>query len=248
MAHLGKIWVLNAERGIKRRALQQMGIPVENIEVFPGPGEEITFEGIQNEWKRIREELNKDPNAYVGTGLDSITEMQQALAGTVGAAAVIRANRAGRERNPSVMDQDSWRETNWYCREIIRAFSALPCHFAISALPRRDQDDSATVVYQPSVTPSLQTNMVGWMDMVCYTSVAIVEDEEEYRGLFRPHSKFRGKDRLHVMPKWLVNPTFDRVFKYAEGDLTVATDPIMQSARERAQRAKQAEAAEPAAA
>jgi hypothetical protein len=248
MAHSGKIWVLNAERGIKRRALVQMGIPVENIEVFPGPGEEITFEAIQSEWKRIREELDKDPKAYAGCVIDSITELQQALAGAVGAAAVARANRAGRERNPSVMDQDSWRETNWYCREIIRAFCSLPCHFGISALPRRDQDDSATIVYQPSVTPSLQTMMIGWVDQVCYTSVAIVGEEEEYRGLFAPHSKFRGKDRLHVMPKWLLTPTFDRVLKYVEGDLTVATDPIMKAGRERARRAQGEAAAEPAAA
>ena len=54
-AKRGKVWVANAESGVKARALRQRGIPVENIEVFPDPakGEVLTYEGLEAEWWEV---------------------------------------------------------------------------------------------------------------------------------------------------------------------------------------------------
>lgn len=241
MAHGGKVLAANAESGIKARALAKLGIPIENIEVFPEPGQELTFELLEQEWKRVYEALNEDPNAYAGVVMDSITEIYKALLDNVVSSAVVRADRAGKDRDPFFIDRADYGVMTEQVRKLIRRFRDLPCHFAVTALSRREQDDDGSVVYQPAVTPALQNDLVGWMDLVCVTSVVMVEGEEEHRGLFRPHAKFRGKDRLGALPKWLVDPTFDRLVKYANGELSVDDDPVMQAAKERAALAKEKE-------
>lgn len=236
MANLGKIWAVNAESGIKARALKKHGIAIENIEVYPGPGEQLTYDGLESEWLRIREELEKDPNAYAGTVWDSITEIHKVLLDSVVAKAQVRWEKQGKEREEHFIALEDYGVMTEQVRALMRKFRDLPCHFGVSALQRRDQDDDGSVTYQPAITPKLAIDLIGWMDVVCHTSVALVDGEEEFRGLFRPHSKFRGKDRLGALPKWLVDPTFERVVSYVDEDLTVDDDPVMKAARERAQR------------
>lgn len=245
MAKLGKVLVVNAESGIKARALREHGIPIANIEIFPDPDdptEELTFEGLEALWLRIREELNDDPTSWVGTGWDSVTEIQQKMKDIEVVRSVAKANRRGMERDPFVVDQDNWRTINEQCRSLIRRFRDLPCHFGATALSRREQDSDGTVVYMPAVTPGLQNDLIGWFDIICHCSVAIVgeDQEEEYRGLFKPHTKFRGKDRFKILPKWLVDPQFDRVIQYVDGGITIDKDPVMKEAKKRALAASQA--------
>jgi hypothetical protein len=70
--------------------------------------------------------------------------------------------------------------------------------------------------------------------------MSIVDGDEEYVGLFRPHGLYRGKDRDRTMPKWVINPTFDRVLEFDQGGLTLDDDPVTQLARERRARAEAA--------
>lgn len=251
MAKLGKIWVANAESGFKARALRQYDIPLENIEVFPGDDEELTFETLESEWLRIREALNEDPTAYAGVVWDSITEIYQVLLGGIVAKAHAKAVRNGKDRDPQFIALEDYGIMTSQMRSLVRRFRDLPCHFGVSALARREQDDDNKVTYNPQVTAKLQTDLVGWMDIVCVTTVEEVGDggEDEYRGLFRPAGKWRGKDRFKALPKGIVDPTFDRIVAYVDGELTVDTDPIMQAAIERrAAMASKSEEAVPAAA
>lgn len=248
MAHFGKILIVSAESGVKSRPLRSLGVPVDNIEIFPAAGEDITYESLEAEWVRVREALHADPEAYAGVGWDSITEIQKTLAEVERQKAVAKADRRGVERGEFVMDQDNRTTVNEQVRALVRKYRDLPCHFAMTALQRREVDDDSTVTLQPGVTPALQGDLIGWTDFVCYTSVAVVGDEEEYRGLFRPHGKYRGKDRLRATPKWLVDPSFDRVVGYVDGEFDkddVTTDSVMEEARARRELAKAAEA-EPA--
>lgn len=244
MANLGKVWVVNAESGVKARALRKRGIAVENIEVFPDPesDEVITFDSLEAEWLRIREALEADPDAYVGTVWDSVTEIHKLLLDSIVSKAVVRFEKQGKERDPHFIAIEDYGVMTEQVRNLMRKFRDLPCHFAVSALERREQDDDGSVRYVPAVTPKLAVDLIGWMDLVCHTSVAIVDGEEEYRGLFRPHGKYRGKDRLGTMPKWLVDPTFDRVVSYVEEELDVDSDPVMKAAKERAKRQREKEA------
>lgn len=243
MANLGRIVAVNAESGLKRRALVRHGINVGNIEVFPGPGERVTFSTVEALWRRLDVELARDPDCYVGVIWDSVTEIYKALLDGVVAKNILQAARAGRDRDPFFVERGDYGIMTEQVRSLIRKFRDLPCNFGISALSRREQDDDGSVIYQPAITPALQNDMIGWMDFVSVTSVAIVNGEEEYRGLFRPHGKYRGKDRLGATPKWLVDPWFDRVLSYVDDELTIDRDPIMLAAKERQELAKQAEIA-----
>jgi hypothetical protein len=245
MANGGKVWIANAEGGTKARALRQYGIPIENIEVFPDPDtdEVLSFEGLEMEWQRIREELHEDPSAYYGVGWDSVTEIQQALKDIEMKRGVLKANRRGAERDPFTMDQDNWRVVNEQCRQLIRRFRDLPCHFAVTALQRREQDNDGAVVYMPAVTPGLQNDLIGWMDVICHTDTIIVGGEDVYMGLFRNRGKYRGKDRFNMMPRQLVDPFFTRVLEYIDGDLTLEDDEEMQDLKARVEREEQEAAA-----
>lgn len=240
MANLGtgKVLAINAESGVKAKALRQRGISTNNIEVFPSGNEELTFDSLEKEWLRVREELHEDPDAYIGVFWDSATEIHKALLDSVVAKAVIRADRAGKERDRHFIALEDYGVMTEQVRNLMRKFRDLPCHFAVSALVKREQDDDGSVTYSPSITPKLAIDLVGWMDIVCVTSVALVGGDEEFRGLFRPHGKYRGKDRLGAMPKWLVDPTFDRIVQYVDEDIDIDSDAVMKAAKERLQKAQ----------
>ena len=244
MAKLGKVWACNAESGFKARALRQYDIPLENIEVFPGPEESITFESMEREWLRIREALNADPDAYVGTIWDSITEIYQALLGDIVKRSDEKALRQGKDRDPQFIALEDYGIMTQQVRSLVRKFRDLPCHFGVSALAKREQDDDGAVTYVPQVTAKLQTDLIGWVDIVCVTQVLEghgEDGEDEYRGLFRPAGKWRGKDRFKMLPKGIVDPTFDRIVQYIDGDLIVEEDPVMQAAKQRMLDRKKAE-------
>lgn len=249
MANLGKVWVANAESGFKARALRQFGIPIENIEVFPGEGETISFDSLEREWLRIRDALNDDPDSYAGTIWDSATEIHQVLLGNAAKKGYEKAAKQGKDREASFVALEDYGIMTNQMRSLVRRFRDLPCHFGISALAKREQDDDSEVTYVPQVTAKLGVDMIGWVDIVCVTQTYEYADggELEYRGLFRPAGKWRGKDRFKMMPKGIVDPTFDRIVKYIDGELTVDEDPIMIAAKERLE-ANRSDEAVPAAA
>lgn len=251
MAQYGRVFAVNAEAGIKAGALKRfaaekgMNIPIGNIEVFPGEGEVLTYDSLLEQYRRIAEALARQPGSYAGVAWDSLTEIQQVFKDHEMAAGVRRATRAGRDRGPFVMDQDNWRTVNEQCRSLIRKFRDLPCHFGMSALLRREVDEvDGAVSYQPGVTPALQSDLMLWADVVVVTFTDEIDGYEEYRGLLRPHGKYRGKDRFKVLPKYLIDPTFNRVVSYIEGRLRSDRDPVQIEARKRreAQRVAEAEA------
>jgi hypothetical protein len=241
-----KIWIANAESGVKAKALKERGFPLDVIEIFPDPNDEdeqLTYDGMEAEWKRIREALHADPNAYYGVGWDSITEIQQTMKDLEMVRGAMKANRRGVERDPFTVDQDNWRTINEQCRSLIRKFRDLPCHFTATALQRREQDNDGAVVYMPAVTPGLQNDLIGWFDVVCHTETIIVGGEEVFMGLLRNRGKYRGKDRFSMTPRQLVNPTHPRIAAYIDGDLTVETDDEMQDLKARMERDTEAAAA-----
>lgn len=241
MADLGKVVVINAEGGLSVTALKKQGVNTANIEVWPDPGERITYRGLEAEVLRIREELHQDPSAIVGTAWDSMTEIAAVLLEDVTANEYARAVRTSSKRadmGEFFTDVGDYGVMASQVRQLIRKFRDLPCHFAASCLERRDQDPDGKIIYRPSVIPSLYSDLHLWFGMVCHTYVAASNDpeseEEQYRGEFRPIGKYRAKDRHGVAPRVLVNPTFDRLLSYFEGSMTEADDPVMIESKKKA--------------
>ena len=231
----GKLWVANAETGVKARAVKQWGIPLDRFELFPGDDERITYESLEDEFIRLREKLHKEPDSLFATGWDSVTEIQAIMVDHVQIARQQKKQRQGQDVDPFVMDEDNWRTVNAECRALIRKFRyELPCHFIMTALERTDKDKgSGRVSVHPAVTPGLQKDLIGWVDIVCHTRTIQLDEDEVYMGLFRNSGLYRGKDRYKILPRQLVNPTFDRILKYYQGELTLETDDEMIELKER---------------
>jgi hypothetical protein len=229
MADLGKVLVFNAESGVKRRALERCNVDVDNIEIYDG---EYTYTGLESEWKRLHTELHKDPNAYAGVVWDSFTEIHKALLDDVVAKALLKAERQGKDRDEHFIALEDYGVMTEQVRKLVRKYRDLPCHFGASALERRDVDkNDSRVVYRPAVTPALINDIYGWFDIVYHTTVEEY-GEDQYCGLFKPVGKYRGKDRFKILPKTMVDPTFDRILSYVEEELDAKSDPVMQRAQE----------------
>lgn len=233
MANLGPIVYVNAEAGLKARPLKQLGIDIGNIEVWPDPGETLTFDGLEKLHQRILSDLKSDPEAWVGVVWDSVTEIHQAVLLEVREDAVAKGERQGKSIDPFFNDLSYYGTMTEKMRLMVRRFRDLPCHFGVSALERRDQDDDGTVKYGPAATPALANDLFGYVDVVLHTQTDVVAGVEEFQGITRPHGKYRAKDRLRALPRMFIDPRFDRLVAYANGDLVAADDPIMTEAQDR---------------
>lgn len=233
MANLGPVVVVNAEAGLKKRPLSRHGVNTANLMVFPRPGVPLTFDTLEALYWDLKAKLEDNPGCYAGVIWDSITEIHKKLLESVVIHQVEKAERAGVERERFFVDRNDYGVMSEQVRLLLRRFRDLPCHFAVTALQRRSQDDDGEVRYVPQVTPALQDDLLGFVDVVIHTRVEMVGDQEEGRGRTNPGTKFAAKDRYDVLPMVMVDPTFLRVLDYTEERLTYDTDPVQAAARER---------------
>lgn len=238
MAKLGgRIIMINAESGIKRRALERMGIPVDGIELVPSGRQDLSYQLIDDLFWELKADIETGRSAYIGVAWDSLTDIVKLLLQQVIAKRVQRAIRRGESNqlvDPFFTDLADYGPMSEQVRTLIRRYRDLPIHFAASALERRDTDNDGAVLYRPAVTPALYQDLDLYMDTICHTEVAeAVDGEPVFLGLFRPIGKFRGKDRFKVMPDRIVDPTFDRVYGYVTEEIEVDNDPVQKEGRAR---------------
>lgn len=225
----GKILVVNAEGGLKVRALKRRGVNTDRIVVWPDPKrhQRATHQGLDEIFRNIRADLIKDPESWFGVGFDSVSEIHVAILDSVQAKRVKRVQDSGKEADPDFVDIADYGTMSKLFRDILRKFRDLPCHFVCTALERRDIDkDTGKPQYGPAVTPGLQSDLLGYVDFVLMCKA---EDEDgPYRALTRANSRYRAKDRFDVLPKVMVEPFFDRVMGYVLGEMDMedpSTDP-----------------------
>ncbi len=240
MANLGKIILINAEQGIKRRPLIKLGVNVANIEVVPDPnsGEPLTYDLLDRLLWELKSDLETGTSEYVGVGWDSITEISKVVLSRLSAKRAAKAARTGKgSSDPFFTDLDDYRGMAEMMRPMVRHYRDLPCHFAASALERRDVDqDDGGVKYGPQLSPALAGDVFGYMDQVIHTEVREDPDggdDDIYLGLTRPIGKYRAKDRLKALPRLMAEPTFERVIGYVTETIDYDNDPVQAEAKER---------------
>lgn len=241
MAKLGHVIYLDAERRLKPGVLRRAGIPLDNIEPrLCTEAEPVTYTNLQALALEMQGRL-ADGEPIVGMCWDSAVETARLLLGQLVDQQVVRAERQGKERDSWKTFQEDYGDLTEQMRRVIRKFRDLPIHLAIAASSKRDQDEEGAVRVSPALTPAVLRDYLGYMDLVIHKRVETVNGEDEYSGLTRPTGRFEAKDAFGVMPRVLVNPTFDRVLGYVNGTLDRDSDPLQIRAREAR---KQAEAAE----
>jgi hypothetical protein len=225
----GNVLVVNAEGGLKRNTLKRLGIDTSRIKIWPPQGESITHRGLDELHRTLKADLANDPNSWAGVVFDSATEIVPALVDQVATDRIDKASKRG--VNIDAVDQfftdrSDYGTMSKMFRDILRKFRDLPTHFVVTALERRDvDDDSGKVSYGPAVTPGVQADLLGFVDLVLACSAADAEEGKPFRALTKSAGKYRGKDRLGVLPRVLVNPTMPRILAYESGELTEASDP-----------------------
>lgn len=231
-AHEGRVLIVAAEAGLKRRALLRLGIPVENIHVWPPDNGEITFDRMEELFWDLHSDLVDDPDYWHTVGWDSGTEVTIKLTEDARDAAIEAQAKAHMDKNRFFTDRDDYGMMTGQMRLLLRRFAKdLPCNFVVTCLERRDQDDDGTVKYGPAVTPALQNDMLGIMDVVGHCTVVETEGVTEFIAEFKPVDKYRSKERLAgAVPARLINPTFPRLLAYASEQLDTESDPDYQEA------------------
>lgn len=226
MAKLGRIIVIDAEAGLKKRPLRRLGIETGNIL----PYKVTTYADLERLYWQVKAKLEEEPGYFAGVVFDSFTEIQKKLiediTGQRYAKSVSQATRGGFEvkDDPFAVDRDEYGKMTEQCRRITRQFRDLECHTAFVTLTRRDVDKEGDggIFYRPALTPAFSTDLLGYVDIAMYVQEeedADLGDFSRFVGLTRPTGKYRGKDRYGATPPVFPNPTFDRVVDFVRQEV-----------------------------
>lgn len=223
----GKVLIINAEGGVKIGPLRKRGVDTSKVVLWPDPkkGEALNHKSLDALFRRIQADLMRDPHSWIGIGIDSVTEIYQAVLDDVQQRRVGILRNKGAEPDEFFVDISDYGTMSKMVRDLFRKFRDLPCHVFFTALERRDIDkDTGKPQYGPDVTPALQKDVLGYVDVVLMCKS---EDEDgPYRALTRGNSRYRAKDRFDVLPRVMAEPTCDRIVQYVLGEMTVDTDPF----------------------
>ena len=230
MAKRGKVLLINAEAGIKRRALAKMEIPMENISVWPKPEDRskgITIAGLQAVYNRVKADLEADVNSWYGVVFDSDTEITQALTAQVSEQRIDRARTKGAEItdvDEFFTDLGDYNPMTKAFTDLIRKFRDLPVHVVHCALERKDVDkQTAMVQFGPAVTPGVSIPLLGYNDFVL--AMRAEEIDNPFRARTKKGGRYRTKDRDGILPVILANPTMERIIDYLNETIVEAQDP-----------------------
>lgn len=224
----GKVVVIDAEKGLKARALRRAGIKVENIEVYDG---EISYEALEDLYFQLKRRLAEGEEIYAIVW-DSLTMTLPWLVEAAVAEGVAKAHKNNKARaDTEVYVEDYGTMTEQMKRLLTRRFMDLDTHLIVTCLAKREKDENKRVRITPDVTPALGQALQGAMDMVLAIRSELGDDGEVVRDAVTVSmEKYQAKDRFGILPHILVDPGFDRVLAYSEETLTADNDPLQRGA------------------
>lgn len=209
-AELGPVLVIDAEGGLRVRALSSLGIDTSQITAWPGDGSRITAQSLSE----LHEHLAANPEMFTTIVFDSITEIHHILREN---ATAQRVDQSRVVLDPDYVDRDDYNKMTTQLRRLIRLFRDLPCHIVFTALER--YEDSGEI--RPSLSPALGNDLMGYVDTVGRTAVF----QGRHVARFEPTEAINAKDRDNALPPILANPTFTRLLAITSGTMDIETDP-----------------------
>lgn len=238
-ARRGKVVYIDADEGLKGKALRRHGIPIENIE----PHYDLEYAALEALHLELVTRL-ADGEPIFALAWDTTTKTEEAFLSAILPGSVEKTRKLGKTREMTDVYLEDRGQVATMMRELLRKFHGLPCHLILGAHQRRDKDDDGAVMIRPGMMPSVITSFAGWMDCVLHMRTTefpddpSLEDGLEFSALTRPRGKFQAKDRFGILPPVMANPGFDRVLGYYEDELDRITDPLQIAARVRRESAE----------
>lgn len=242
MARLGRVIVVDAEAGIKKRPLQRLGIPTANIY----PYTVRNYKDLDALYWKVKAQLDENPGSIAGVAFDSMTEIQKVLLEAIIKERQDKLNAAALRGGFEVksdefeVERDEYGKMTEQLRRVTRRFRDLPCHTAFVCLAKRDVDKEGTgeIFYRPALTPAFANDLAGYVDVVAYVqqSDGDPNDLSRFTAVTRPIGKYRGKDRFGATPEIMPNPTFTRILDYVlaeDPEEMAANDPFVKARLDR---------------
>jgi len=228
MTKYGKVLVVDAEGGLKKKALASQGVDLSLVRTWPPKGTAVTAGGLDKVYDTLKADLEKDPESWAGIVIDSATDTVQALTAQVSNKRIERNRNKGaeiEEVDEYFTDVADYGTMSKMFVDKLRKFRDLPLHVVYTALERRDVDkNTSEVSFGPAVTPGVATPLLGYVDIVMHFSAD--DGDAPFRSISKQSGKYRTKDRFGTLPRVLAYPTMPRIIDYIECNLDAATDPL----------------------
>lgn len=226
-----KVLFINAEGGLKKVALKKHGVDTSQIVVFPNPATDdvLDDESLERVFLRVQADLMADPTSWFAVVFDSLSDVNQRLTDQAQERRVQKLlGMKAANVDANFVDRDDYGVSAKILRKQLRRWRDLPCHLIVTALSRRDVDeDTSDVAYGPAVSPAVANDLMGYVDIAIYTRAG--DGQRPVRGLTKEGGKYRVKDRYEVLPRVMVEPTFDRVLEYFNGETVEADDGLQEA-------------------
>lgn len=232
-ANNGPLIYIDAEKGLKPKALKQRGVDVGNIEVH----RDIRWQALDELRIDLAERLASDPKSVYAVAWDTATKTQDHFLDPVVKESVRKSVRKGNaDRTEFEIHLEDRGVVSAQIQKLWFHLHALDCHVIVGTHQRRDKDDNTgEVSIGPALGPSAQVGLAGYMDCIIHCRVTSFKDggEDEFSGRTRPDGRFMAKDRYGLLPPNMINPWFDRVVAYLDETITKEEDPLQIQARKR---------------
>lgn len=239
-ARLGRVVYIDADGGLKPKALRRHDIPTGNIEPVP----DTSYAGLIALHQELLIRL-ADGEEIFALAWDTASKSQEAFLDEVMPRSLEKSERKARrqsveyERSEFEVYLEDRGEVVEMMKKLLRRFHGLPCHLLIGAHQRRDVDDETSkVTIGPGLSPSVSASFGGWMDFIIHCRSELFEGDAslaewegmEFMGVTRPDGRFVAKDRFGILPMRMINPSFDRVVGYLDGNIVRNKDELQNAA------------------
>lgn len=171
-------------------------------------------------WRKMQEvydELYRGGTGYKTVIIDSLTETQKFSMSTIMSDLI--ASEPGRD--PDIPSQREWGKSIEQIRRLVRGFRDLPMNTIFTALQQQDKDPrSGMLLTKPSLPGKLAGEVPGFLDIVVYYYMKMVDSEQKRFILTAKTDKEVAKDRSGRLPMVLDAPTMERIYGYIRGRAT----------------------------
>jgi hypothetical protein len=240
MSELGVIKWIRPDKGIRPRRLRALGLDTSRIEPVDN-FDPISMERTIEEWREL---LEDDPKSLAGVCIDTGTELlarrievyvdhDWKKARTQARTARIEIDPLERYISGDVRDQ--YKGATQELRRMTRHLHDLRCHVAVACQMRFEAGQ-----YTPDLSPGIRGDLIGYAGVVIrLQQEGEMDGEPLIVGYPRPDDSHVAKDQYGVLPSRLAYPTFPRVLRYVQGELTKESDTIQADYRDLIKRRKQ---------